>query len=345
MSILTKENQLKETKGSFEVRGKLFNVKSENAFKVNDKGNWRTVNLGLRISDSEVMYFKIAGGEKKEVYLSKRSEKKGEKPEVKKVDWSDRKKESRNGWQPMGVNIGLEKGEDGKNKIISLTEWDAYDYLKETLQDDMSVFVSGNIEYSTYTDKDNNVKKNQNFVAKKIYLATEEIDFQSANFEKLAGFAQTFVFLGGKEEKGQAFLDCGFVGFGSFENVMVETTKEMLDILRSKGMKKNWAVTFTGVLKTSTDVTEVKTDTWGEESKVGTNKTPAKTSLFVTGARGESLDKETYQQKYVDKYLSLLEEVAAERESKKNQFASQETGGSWGEGSSVKKEEEQDLPW
>ncbi len=347
-NLITKENQLLQTKGTWEARGKLFNVKSENAFKINDKENWRTMNLGLRISDSEVMYFTIKAGNSGDVTLSKRGPNKGDKNETKKVPFKDRLKESKNGWSTFGVSLGITKNDEGKNEVVNMHPWDAWEYCQENLVDDMSLFVAGEIEFSTFKSTDDKgnetVKKYQNFVAKKIYLATAEIDFQSEKFEKHAGFSQTFLMVAPHKEDGY-FLELAHVGYGSFENVIVECTETMYNLLKEKGLKRNNALTFTGVLKTSVTVDEAKVeDTWGEKSVVGSNRTPAKTVLLITGADGSTLDKTTYTQKAIDEYLELLKQVEEEKEKKKNGFDKQEDGGAaWGEKSKVVAEE--DTPW
>ena len=146
---MDKEKQIRQTKSIFEVSGKIFNTKSEKAFTESEKG-WRNANLGLRISDSEVIFLQIKGGIKKEVYLSKPGKNKGDKGETTHVEWKDRFKAQRDGFKVMGVNLGLVKGEDGKNVLVSMTEYDAWEYLKENLKDDMDVFITGDIEYSSY---------------------------------------------------------------------------------------------------------------------------------------------------------------------------------------------------
>ena len=345
MAVITKENQLTATKGTFEARGKLFNVKSERAFSVNDKGNWRTCNLGLRIADGEVLFFQVKGGPKQEVYLSKQSDKKGEKPETKKVSWDDRFKAQKNGFRMMGVNLGLVKGDDGKNEITSLTEWDAWDYLKENAKDDMSVFISGDIEFSSY-EKDGEIKKMKNLIAKKIYLATDEIDFQSEKFEKKAGFSQTGIIVGRHKEAEQFYLEIGYVGWATYEVVDLECTQVIYDIL-AKNVKPFNALTLTGVIKTSQNVDKVSDEVWGEKSDVGVPKSTAKTVLFVTGARPDTIDKETYTNKIVDNWLDLVERSREEKKNKETKFATQSGGGdgdsAWGEKGGATTEE--DLPW
>jgi hypothetical protein len=352
---MDKEKQIPQTKASFEARGTLFHVDSDNAFKISEKG-WRTVNLGLRISDSEVMYITVKGGKRNTVWLSKPAEKKGEKSTTKEVDWADRHKEQRNGFKVIGVSLGLTKKADEptKNEIVSMTEFDAFDYLKETAEDGMSVFVAGDIEHSSYV-KDGETKKITNFLVKRMYLTGEPIDFQAENFEKSAGFFQNGIVMGRREDKEQYFLDLGYVGYGSFETVSVECTKVIFDAIKANGVRPYNSIVFTGVLKTSQAVEEKETDTWGEKSNVGVAKNPARTTLLITGARGETLSKDTYTQKSVEKYLADVEEAAKEREKAKASFETQDAGkkkdavvtGSWGESSKVDVSEQtsEELPW
>lgn len=350
---IAKELQIPQTKALFEVSGKLFNMKSEKSFTVNEKGNWRTANLGLRISDSEVIFLQVKGGEKKEVYLSKQSKEKGVKPETKKVDWKDRFKAQSGGWKVMGVNLGLVKNNEGKNELVTMTEWDAWEYLKENAKDDMDVFITGDIEYSSYVKEgETEVRHNQNFVAKKIYLSTNPIDFQSEKFEKRAGFSQSVIILGRSQEKDQCFLEVGYVGYGSYETVNLQVSQTIFDAIKAKNVKPYNSITLTGILKTSQEVEQVKSeDTWGEKSTVGVPKSTAKTVLFVDGARGETLTKDAYSQKVIEKYLSDIQEAAEEKKSKERSFESQGSGSTkkgedaWGAKGGVSEESEDDTPW
>lgn len=329
------------TKGTFELEGKLFNVGGQNTFKVNDKGNWRTVNLGVRVNDGEVAFFSVKGGQKKTVWLSKRGEKKdgkSAKPETKEVSWETRLKESKGGWSPMGVSMGLEKDEDGKNILTSKTEWDAYDYLKEHAVDGMDVYVAGEIEFSTYTNKEGEVAHYRNLVAKKIYLKNKPIEF-NVDYKTVAQFTQKAIFKGTHKEGETLMLDVAILGWHSYEEVSFETTQTFIDALKANKLKINNSLTLIGKISNSQSVVEEVSNVWGEDTSVKHATSSGKISMIITGADGNSVENELYKGKLLEEYVSAVEAEKAEKANKSEAFASQ-TGGTkdWGE-KGVKTEE------
>ena len=321
-------------KGSFDLEGKLFNVKSEHAFKVNDAGTWRTVNLGVRVSDGEVVFFTVKGGQKKTAWMSKRGEKKGDKGQTKEVEWKDRIKEARGGWQVMGVSMGLEKDEEGKNILVSKSEWDAFDYLKEHAVDGMDVFVQGEIEFSTYVKKvegkDDEIVHFRNLVAKKIYLKGKPIDFQAEGYKTVSQFKQSVIFNGSHDEEGVDFLDVGIVGWHSYEEVSFQTTKKLVTDMRNAKLKKSSSLTLIGNIKNSQVVEEVASVVWGEDTTVKRASSSGKVLMLVTGADVNSVETEMYPAKRVQEYIDAVANEKSEKENKSAAFESQ-AGGSFGE--------------
>lgn len=59
----------------------------------------------------------------------------------------------------IGVKVGVKKIVDKKGNEVNdkkvLTEFDACEEIGTNLKDDASVFVKGNLEFSTYNDKHN----------------------------------------------------------------------------------------------------------------------------------------------------------------------------------------------
>lgn len=319
------------TKGTFELEGKLFNVSGQNAFKVNEKGNWRTVNFGIRVNDSEVAFFSIKGGQKKTVWLSKRGEKKGDKGQTREVSWETRLKESKGGWSAMGVSMGLEKDEDGKNILTSKTEWDAFDYLKEHAVDGMDVYVAGEIEFSTYKDKDGAVAHYRNLVAKKIYLKNKPIEF-NADYKTVAQFTQKAVFKGTHKDGDQIMLDVAVIGWHSYEEVSFETTQTFVDAIKKNGLKINNSLTLIGKIQNYQVVEEVTSNVWGEDNSVKHATSSGRITMIVTGADGNSVEKEIYKGKLLEAYIAAVEAEKAEKESKAESFTSQASGTKdWGD--------------
>jgi hypothetical protein len=342
--------QIKETKGTFEVRGVLFNLKAENAFKeiVTTSGKkMRMSNLGLRLSDSEVMFISLNGMEQDNVYFSKQV-KKGEKPVTEKVEWAkrDRWAESHDGYRLIGVGLALAKESEDSDKnvpVVNYTPFDAVNEIQDSAQDGMSVFVKGKIEFSSYADKNNKdeIRHSTKFIPTAIYLAQKPIDFQATDFVKSAEFAQPVIFEKVNRESipnsdnFRYTLDVATVGYKSYEEATLECTEVIATAMKSK-MKPNQAITVTGRIE-STQVVETETaEVWGEESKVGKPKNTGRVVLKVTGARPETINVEDYTKKIVDEYRTAVEAAKKSKEVKEGDFETQESG--WGEKSAVKAE-------
>ena len=323
----TKDDQVKATKGLFQVVGKLYRVSSEGAFKRKNEGTdkeFRMINLGLQISGSETMFLSLNGNKQKEVYFSKSSGKKGVPGETMKVEWKDRFKSIKDA-NLIGVSLGLvrKEGSETENDVQVMTPFDAYDYLRENAKDGMSVKVFGTIEFSSY-DKDGEMKHMQKFVPSKIYLEKVPVNFEDEKFVKVAEFSQPAIFLGGNKDETGNYFTCGYVGYKSYETYSIEVDTPVYDYFK-KSMKPNWAMTLTGEIKTSQIENHVQVqDAIGKSREVGVPRETVKTVLFVDGARPDTLEKDLYTAKIIEKYLSAIEADKAEREAAKSGFDSQE---------------------
>lgn len=335
-------NQISQTKGSFEAKGVLFGLKSENLVKTSDKG-FKMMNLGLRLADGEVMYLSLNGGEQKFVYFSKMGAK-GEKPVQEKVEWEKRNRFNKDGYNLIGVRLGLTKNEEtGKNELVTKVAYDAIEYIEENAEDGMSVFVKGQIEFGSY-EKNEELKKTVKFVPNAIYLAGQPIDFQDEKFEKYAEFAQKVVYKGVRREKIEKseeynfYADVALIGYRTYEETSLEITKDLAAKFKDN-LKPNTGIVMTGKLKSSQVVETVTAEVWGEDTKVGKPKNTGRTVLFVDGAQPATIDTETYKQKVLDAYIGEVAEYKKAQEAKKAGFASQE-GGDWGNKSKVDEVEE-----
>lgn len=330
------ENMLKQTRGTFEVHGILMGFKEEKAFSeiiTRSNKKMRMMNLRLKISESEMMFLHLNGMEQEFVYFSKPV--KGGKPEMEKVDWVKRTRFSKEGYRLIGVGLGLTRGEDGKNELVTLTPFDAINYVETNGTDGISVFVKGTIEYSSYEDKNSKeMKKATKFIPQAIYLSKNEIDFTSEKFVKQAEFAQPMVFTGVErtgDKDFQYFINGSVIGYNSIEDISLETNESLAKQLKDKVKAFN-GITVTGKIQSSQVVETVTAEVWGEASSVGKAKTPARVTMVVTGARPETLDTESYTKKSVE----LFRDECFEAKKAKNasSFESQD-GGDWGEKSKV----------
>jgi hypothetical protein len=333
--------QLKQTKGTFEARGILFNLKSEKAFSSKTAKNgkqWRSCDLGLRIADGEVMYLHLNGMEQDFVYFSKPAEKKGEKSTTKKVEWAKRERSQGEGYRLIGVGLALVKDEEtGKNEEVkTFTAFDAIKYIEDNAQDGMSVFVKGNIEFSSYEDKNGELKHGTKLVPNAMYRTKEDINFQAEGFEKVAEFALPVVFNAARKDEDKFLIDASIIGFKTIEDVSLETGEGLAKTLKDK-VKPFSGVTLTGRIESSQVVDQVPADVWGEDVKVGRARTPNRTVLRIVGARPETINTEDYTKKSVEAYREACEALKKDKKNKESGFESQDAG--WGDKGKVQVEE------
>ena len=187
-----------------------------------------------------------------------------DKSQTKEVAWDDRFRESRGGWNAIGVNFGLEKNDEGKNILIGKTEWDAFDYIKEHAVDGMSLFVAGDIDFSTYKDKEGNVQHYTSLNAKKIYLKSKEIDFLSPDFKKISQFSQTIVFKGTHRDGETLYVDFGVIGWNQYNDASFEITPKLIEGMKSGGLKPFNSLTVTGNIINFHVVDEVSSNVYQE---------------------------------------------------------------------------------
>ena len=165
--------ELPQTKGTFQVRGIVSGVEKDNFYtekKTKTGNDFRMVNFGVEYEDKKTIYPSLNGMPRDKVYFSKKNE--DGKTEVKAIAWKDRIKKAPEGYRMIGVLAGLQKIKDENGKVRNdnktLTEYDACEYISENLQDGDSVFVKGNLEFGSYTNKDGEVSRTTKFVPTQI---------------------------------------------------------------------------------------------------------------------------------------------------------------------------------
>jgi hypothetical protein len=175
---------LPQTKGSFQVRGRVDGTQKEKFYieKLTSSNKpWRSVSFGVQFADEKSIYVGLNGMEKEKVWFSKKGED-GAKPETKEVPWKDRFSFAEEGFSLIGTNIGVKKVLDAKGNEVNdrkrLTEYDACKEISDNLKDGSTVFVKGAIEFSQY-----NGKHSTKFVPSQVSLG-KDIDFNAEDFVK-----------------------------------------------------------------------------------------------------------------------------------------------------------------
>ena len=221
---------LPETKGSFQLKGIVNGVSKDKFYKeIKTKNNkdMRMINFGVDYEDGCALYVNLQGMEQDNVYFSKKAEKKGDKPETVKVPWTDRFSYNREGFRLIGKNIGVKKKVDETGKVVNdkkiLTDFDACKEVAENLKDNASVFIKGNLDYSSYIDNGNK-RTSTKLVPSQISLCAD-IDFMNENYTKQNDFNQVIIFIGIEQEKenekptGRFVVTAKIVTYNSIEDV------------------------------------------------------------------------------------------------------------------------------
>ena len=322
---------LRETPGSFEIRGIVNGIKNKNFYsekKFSSGSSVRAANFGVEYAPKLSQYPLVQGFERKEVYFTKKGE------ETKRIPWAQRLEFAKQNpdWRIIGVNIGLTKGEDGKNISTRLVEYDAAAYLKENLKDGMSVYVKGTIGYRSFTTKNGDIKRMIDYNASQISLCNEAIDFGAENFEAKHSFEQEIVFTEiNREEDGDGkptgrFIMSGFVvSFNAIEPVSFVMTDEAQAKKIKKNLKPYSSIKCYGFMETvhSTETVE-EVDAWGQPIPKGVGRINAPTvrEMLVAYADPSTVDAESYSEEAV---MMGIQKLKAQAEVKKNYGDADET--------------------
>lgn len=205
-----KENKLVQTKGSFTLKGIVSGMNKENAYREGEVKNgknrgkmYRSIRFSVQTSPTNKPSVELFGMETDYVYPYKRG-KKGEKGHVIKNHPFAKRNDLPDGYTLIGVNVGLEQDEKGKNIRKSLIDYDAVEYIYDNLNDGDSVFLTGELQFSSYVNSQGEEVDQTKYIIKQVFHEKNPIDFDDENFEEVCAFEQEIVFTGSevlKEEK------------------------------------------------------------------------------------------------------------------------------------------------
>lgn len=319
---------LPQTKGTFQVRGKVIGT-SKDKFYVEKmtKNNkpWRSVNFGVQFDNEKTLYVGTNGMERDVVYFSKKLE--DGKTDVKKIPWKDRFNYHEEGYRMIGVNVGVVKTTDENGNAVNdkktLTDYDSCKEISDHLRDDMSVFVKGNLEFSTYQDS-----HRTKFVTSQVSLTKDDVDFEKEEFHPVADFAQMIVFMGvtPNKEKTRATVEAKIVTYDTIEDAEFIIEDMNLARMFAKQLKPYTGIKVWGRISVEKDTEEVETtDCWGKKNNMDKVNSPTIRELIIDGADPNSIDTGTFTESEIDK---AIEEMKAAKAAE-NDFGGSENGG-WG---------------
>jgi len=314
---------LQETVGVYQIRGIVNGTEKEKFYvekKTKTQKDMRMINFGLEIEPNKNIYFNLNGMVKDEVYFSTKDNE--GKTVTEKVKWDKRKTFNKENYNLIGLRIGLEKDNDGKNIQETLVEFDACEKISKLLNDDMSVFTKGKIEFGSFDGKDNKVRTIK-FIPQQMSLCSKDIDFTDENFEIKSDFSQQIVFMGIEKKDDVFIVKAKIITYSSIEETeFIIKDKDLAQLFKQK-LKPYNAIQVHGHIEVAENVEEIKDDdTWGESDPTQRINTPTRRDLVITGAKGKTLDTTTYTKELIEEAIQKLEQ-------------SNNAQGDWGSSNSV----------
>ena len=352
--------ELPQTKGTFQVRGIVSGVEKDNFYiekKTNTGKDFRMINFGVEYEDKKTIYPSLNGMPRDKVYFSKKDKDTGN-TDTKAIAWKDRIKKAPEGYRMIGVLAGLQKIKDENGKVRNdnktLTEYDACEYISENLQDGDSVFVKGNLEFGSYTNKDGEVSHTTKFVPTQVSLCQKDVDFEAEDYAPAHDFTQTIVFVGIDQERendkptGRFVVDAKIVNYNSIESAefIIEDAK-LAKQMRS-GLKPYNSIQVHGHINVVNNVEDVNDeeddDCWGESNDMDNKRVfaPTHRELIITGAKPSTIDKETYTEKAIDEAIKKVNaSKKAEQDFSGKAESTSNVDDDWGDDAS----DDEDEPW
>lgn len=345
---------LPQTKGTFQVRGHVLGTKNNSFFKegVTKNGNdFKQINFGVSYDENANIYIDLYSTVRDKVYFFKKDPATN-KTETRPVNWSERNNFHEDGYNLIGVNCGLRQQRDENGKVSNiynnLVEYDAISYMNSYLEDDMSVFVGGNIEYSSFTDSNGNVNNRIKYKPTKIYACKAPIDFEDENFHPQHDFKQTIVFREivheNEDDKptGRFIVSAWIVNYGSIENANFIIEDKSLANLFKKGLKEYTAITVWGNISCRAIIEEVSNDDcWGNADPTKRISHPVVKEMIITGADPSTRDSETYTEKEMNKAFEAIRKA----KNAEDNFADSKSDDTAGWGTDDPGENDEDSPW
>lgn len=351
---------LQETKGSFQVKGLINGVERDKFYtskKTKTGKDFRMVNFACEYDTKKSIYLSLNGMPQQNVYFSKRDAKTG-KTETKAVPWANRNKAGVDGWRIIGVGLGLQKTTDANGKEVNdkkaMHAFDACDYIASALKDDMSTFIRGNLEFSSYMDNEGNVRRSIKYVPNQISLC-RDVDFNTYNDsdnKMTHDFTQMIVYTGIDKEKdsndkdtGRFVLTAKIVTYSDIVDTQFIVTDVKLASTLKKNLKPYHAIEVFGHIDVTHSVQEETVeDGWGAQNAMKSVSAPTKTELVITGASPSTIDTETYTEKNVAEAIKKIRASQTAEQNFSGKAAVADAGtDSWGEG--FDDEDDDDNPW
>lgn len=346
---------LQETKGLFQVKGRINGVESSRFYtekKTKNGKDFRAVNFGCEYNDKKTVYMNLNGMPQDNVYFSKRNTDTG-KTETKKVAWANRNTFNENGFRMIGTSLGLAKTKDADGNEVNdkkiMHSFDACKYIKENLVDDASTYIRGNIEFSSYQDNEGNIRRSIKYVPNQVSLC-KAVDFEEYDEDNkpVHDFTQTIIFMGIDKEQenerdtGRFVASAKIVTWSDIIDTEFIITDSKLANLFKKNLKPYTAISVHGKIEVSHKVEEVsEEDAWGETNSMQSVSAPTKTEMIITGATPSTIDRESYTEKNVSEAIAKIRNARMAEKNFGSNVSTNTSDDDWGSDSDI----DEDNPW
>ena len=348
--------ELTETRGQFQVKGKINGVESSRFYtekKTKNNKDFRAVNFGCEYNDKQTVYMNLNGMPQDNVYFSKRNADTG-KTETKKVAWANRNTFNESGFRMIGTNLGLVKTTDADGKEVNdkktMHSFDACEYIKKNMKDDMSTFIRGNIEFSSYLDGDGNTRRSIKYVPSQVSLC-KDVDFEEYDEDNkpVHDFTQTIVFMGidkeqeNEKDTGRFVVSAKIVTYSDIvDTEFIITDSKLANLFRTK-LKAYTSISVHGHIEVTHKVEETSEDDgWGAANTMNSVSAPTKTEMIITGATPSTIDKSTYNEKNVSEAIAKIRNARMAEKNFGSNASATDSGDDWGSDDSM---DDEDSPW
>ena len=321
-----KLHDMKQTSSSFQVRGIVTGTKSQRFYKTgtSDNGKWNALEFGVKIAENKIVYLTLRGFPRAEVYYYKKGEN-GAKGTSKAVEWADRKKAPGKDYKLIGINISTGKDEEGKNINETFTEFDSIEWLHDNLKDDVSVFIRGDMQFSSYVDKNGQTRRKVELVPNQISYTKDPIDFDAEDYKEMCEFENTLVFSSIDKETDENDRDTGrfilsghSIGYNNVENVSFIIKEDCAKLATNikKAMRAGYAIKTFGRVEVINNISTIEDDQdgWGETSPMERVNAPTIREYVVYRADPGSIDKEEYSEDAINEAIRKIKAAKAAKE-------------------------------
>ena len=330
------------TKGTFQLAGFVSGTESDRFYtdaKTKTGKARRAINFAVIFNTDKKQYVEISGMEQENAFFSKSELDRttGKRnTETIKVPWHDRIKPQAPGFEPIGLTCGLETrlDETGSSKNVNthFVPFDGCEYLARNLKDEMPVFVTGNLTYSTYEGK--HYKKCE---ANRISLSRRNLDFDDPEFEQTCEFQQRIVFTSIEQsaDKSKFIVNAKIVAYNSIEDVeFFVYNADLAKIIRKK-LKPYDAINVAGYINIVKNEEEDDDEGWWGVSHA-VKRAPTVVEFVIDGVDPKTLDSGVYTEENINEAIS---KAKSNRQAKED-FGDNEVDTPWGKAVEIKEDDD-----